>query len=161
MEPNSKQVVNGYKGSSAWSNKTAEELAEPVQCGLAINSALSGNNLKVTVKYHLKKALGPDHAITVYVVENGLDGSEQVSGGAGFMHKHTLRGLLTDKSGTSIDGKVVGETLELDPMEFDCSAFNKNKLEVIAFIHHLGSDYSDREIINGQSVHAGLNQNFD
>lgn len=160
MSPTSNQVINGYSRSQ-WPAKTAEELAKTVHCGLAINSSFSGDKLNVTVKYHLKKALGPDHAITVYVTENDLDGSEQVSGGAGFKHKHTLRGLLTDKSGDAIDGTAVDQTMEMTFDGFDCTGYNKDKLEVIAFIHHLGSDYSDREIVNGQIAHAGSDQDFD
>jgi hypothetical protein len=160
MSPTNNQVINGY-GGNAWTSKAAAELAEEAKCGLAINSSFDGDNLNVTVKYHLKEALGPDHAVTVYVVEDGLDGSEQVSGGSGFTHKHTLRGLLTARDGDVFDGDNVGSTMELVLDPFDCSGFNKDKLEVIAFINHLGADYSDREILNGQSVHAGQDQDFD
>jgi hypothetical protein len=161
LNSSNNQVINSYTGSRDWTAKAKEEIAEEATCGLSIQSSFEGNNLKVTVKYHLKKALGSNHAVTVYVTENGLDGSEQVSGGSGFMHKHTLRGLLTAKSGDLIDGDAVGETFEMVLDPFDCTGFNKDKLEVVAFINHDGDDYTDREIINGQSVHAGSDQSFD
>jgi hypothetical protein len=161
LNPANNQVINSYTGKANWTSKVNQELGETAKGGLAINTSFDGANINVTVKYHLKKALGSDHAITVYLTEDDLDGSEQVSAGAGFMHKHTLRGILTAKDGTAIDGDAVGQTMELVLDPFEWTGYNKSKLKVIAFINHLGADYTDREIINGQIVKAGENQDFD
>lgn len=154
------QVINGY-GSSDWESKLQEELAEPASCGVSITSTLNGNTLVTTVSYHLKEELVGDYGITAYVLENNLDGSEQVSAPAGYTHQHVLRGLLTPETGLIVDGSSTNTTITLELDDFDISDFKKDDLEIVAFIHKNGSTYSDREVLNGQTAKIGTTAKFD
>jgi hypothetical protein len=153
-------VFNGYKNSE-WEGQLNKELAKPAKCGLAITSKVEGTNLVVNVSYHLKEALDGEHAVTVLVLENGLDGSKQVSAQQPFTHNHVLRGLLTNDNGYLIDGSVVGKTESFEANDFDISAYNKDNLEVVAFLHKNGTSFDDNEILNGQIAHDGETVDFD
>ncbi len=153
-------IFNGY-GSGAWAGQVDKALAEPAKAGLAISSKVEGTNLVVNVSYHLKEALDGEYAITVLVVENGLDGSKQASAQQPYTQNHVLRGLLTNDNGYLIDATVVGKTESFEANDFDISEFNKDNLEVIAFLHKNGSSFDDNEIVNGQIAHVGKTVDFD
>jgi thiol-disulfide isomerase/thioredoxin len=158
--PSNNRIINGYSNTK-WADRFAEVVAQPASCGLSLVTKLENGNLKTTVRYYLKEALEGEYAITAYLVESNLDGSEQASANASYMHSHVLRELLTDKNGIAISNAASSAIEEIVLEEVDVSEYKEADLEVIAFIHKTGSDYMSQQIMNGQKVHAGQTQNFD
>jgi len=157
---NSDQIINGTT-SNTWSTAFEDLSSSAANCGLSIESELSGTTLSGTVSYVLKETILNDPAITVYLVENELDGSQQVSANASYKHQRVLRELMTEKEGHPIDGSITNQKLSFAFDSVDISEYNSANLVVIAFIHESGDDYLKRRILNGQQVSAGLTQNFD
>jgi hypothetical protein len=154
------QVINGF-GNSDWSSKFDELKAATVSSGLSLETSITGDTLTAAVKHYHKTALEGNYAITAYLVENELNGSDQVSAGADYKQQHVLRELLTPAGGIPIDATMTDEILSLELSSVDISAYIAGNLEVIAFIHQDGATFSEQAIVNGQIVKAGENQSFD
>jgi len=154
------KIINGLT-EPGWRDRLDEAEEEEAICGLSIASTISGSNLTGTIRYAISQVPSQELAITVYLIEDDLDGSLQADAGPDYRHNNVLRGLMTPKEGKTIGPLTTNQILEFDFTAIDISEFEAQNLEVVAFIHETGPNLLDRKILNGQKVKAGSTQDFD
>ena len=164
-----------------WSYFVNNQLSMISTCGLAMRSKVSGNNATVEVHAGFNSELDGDYRLTVYLIEDDVTGSgygyDQVNyydsesespfyglGNpiVGYEHNNTLRAVLSQPLGDPLDNSVLiagGEHVEV--YTADISSFNKKNLHAVAFIHHVGSTFTEHEILNVQKVSVTGFQDWD
>lgn len=155
-------------------NKTAN-------CGLAINTSISGTNANITVTTGYNSTLTGTYNLTVYLVENNVTGtgnmydqrnSYNTTTGhpyagtgdpiIGFQHKNVVRKILSAGLGDALSSSniVVGGKEEKS-YTTSIAGLNSNELYVVAFISKTGAAATDRTVMNVQRVKLGSNQTWD
>ena len=146
-----------------------------------MRSKVSGNNATVEVHAGFNSELDGDYRVTVYLIEDDVTGSgygyDQVNyydsesespfyglGNPilGYEHNNTLRAVLSEPLGDPLDNSVLiagGEHVEV--YTADISSFNKKNLHAVAFIHNVGSTFTEHEVLNVQKVSVNGFQDWD
>ncbi len=148
-------------------------LDDPKECGLALETSISGSTLSVTAKAHYDIDAFTDHKLVVYVLENGIlaDQANYMNSdstspwfGAGnpipnFEHNHVVRAALTDCLGDAIPAgdSVLGSTYTKDFTFSIPGSYDSSKMEVVAFV----VESSSKDVVNVQKVVAGSDVDFD
>lgn len=129
--------------------------------GLAIETALNGDKLNVTVHCGYKANETRDTRLTVYIIENDITARNQIGATTTpYIHKHALRKVVTAATGDAIDMKT-GSYLKKEYKDISLAGYDLQNVEVIAFINVVGSGSTQHEILNVQEVAAGENKNYD
>lgn len=142
------------------------------ECGLAINSSISGSTLSVTAKAHYDIDAYRAHKLVVLVLENGLlyDQANYMNNDSSspwyqagnpipnFEHNHTLRASLTNVLGDEVPSSdtVLGNTYSKDFTYNIPGGYNAANLEIVTIM----VDNNNR-VVNVQKVAAGSNKDFD
>lgn len=164
-----------------WNYIADNRLLNIPKCGLAMKSSVSGTNATIEVHAGFNTELDGDYRVTVYLVENRVTGSgngydqsnfynadpsspffELGQPIEGYEHNNTLRAVLSEPMGEVLDSSILivgGEYVQTYTV--DISAFNKNNLHAVAFIHYVGSSIVDHEILNVQKVEIEGFQDWD
>ena len=165
----------------AWDYVANEQLQKEALCGLAMQSKVNGNTVKIKVHAGFKTAMNGDHRLTVYLIENGVKGSgygyDQANYydsdstspfyGLGnpiesFEHNHTLRLILSEPLGDLIDPSFLfpkGEFIK--DYEIDISSYNSDNLFLVAFVTYIGENYLSHEVLNAQKCEINGIQDWD
>lgn len=146
-------------------DRSEERLGEQVDLGLKIETEiLEDGTANITVTPGHNKAIGNSPRLTVYLLEDNLPQVDQAgTSDPDYMHHHVLRKILTEEKGNPIKMDANDKDFHVRKFEgIDISEYDKDNLEVIAFIHYFdGSDLSNHEILNVQHVKLGENQDWD
>jgi len=164
-----------------WSYFVNNQLLMTSTCGLAMRSKVSGNTATVEVHAGFNTELDGDYRVTVYLIEDEVTGSGYGYDQAnyydsesespfyglgnpivGYEHNNTLRAVLSESLGDPLDDSVLiagGEYVEV--YTADISSFEKKNLHAVAFIHHVGSTFTEHEILNVQKVSVTGFQDWD
>lgn len=151
--------------------------------GLAINSTLNGNSLTISVKVGFATDAVPDARLVVTLLEDGLSynqanylagtsfpdcvynsGSYNVNPIPNFPQEHVLLKAYTDIYGDIIPQSEIsnGAVYTKDfNVSLPSNVTNSQNLSIVAFVLGNGDQISNREVINVQKAHVGVNQNFD
>jgi hypothetical protein len=174
---------DGYVSLNAgyWTFMANNRLSSTPPCGLAMRSKVSGGIATIEVHAGFNATLEGDHRLTVYLIEDhvtgsgyGYDQANYYDGDSsstfyqlgnpieGYEHNNTLRAVLSGSLGDPLDNSVFisgGEHVET--YTIDISSYEKNNLNAVAFIHHVGSSVVDHEILNVQRVSINGFQDWD
>ncbi len=148
-------------------------LSKKTNLGLAINSSLTGEELKVKVKVHYDVKSANKNRLVVYLVENDLIASQANYGNNNpeshwyqkgnpikdFKHNHVARMVLTNILGDDIpsDKSGTGSTYEKDfKVTLPSSIKDKSKLQIVAFVVD-----TSKAVINAQQAKVGEDKAFD
>ncbi|RBL88131.1 Omp28-related outer membrane protein [Chitinophaga flava] len=156
--------------------------------GIAINSAVKGNTLDITVKVGMGQALNIAKAkIVVYILESGLTGPRQANYYSdpqvindykndpdlgpltllphyitGYTYNHVIRKVLTDAKGDEIPAayKAKGAIYSKD-YSVDISKYKTANCQLIALVYGQDDEGKLVDTYNTQVVVAGQSQKFD
>lgn len=129
--------------------------------GLAIEANLNGNQVNVKVHCGFTKNESRDTRLTVYVIEDDITAINQIGATTTpYIHKHTLRKVLSGPYGDAIDMKS-GNYIKKEYLNVDISGYNKSNVKIIAFINVVGSTSTMHEVLNVQETAVGETKNYD
>lgn len=137
-----------------WMGMANKLITNSTDAGLALKTTLNGDKLNIEVFAATLKDLSSDTRLTVYVLENNIPAKNQIGGGAGYIHQHVLRKVVSDGLGDKITLTAGSHTLK-EYKDIDISSYNKDNVEVIALINVVGASSKDHQVLNGQKVKAG------
>ncbi len=153
-----------------WEGVAVDQLTKITNCGLAIESNISGSKAKIEVHTGFNESLTGDLRLTVYLIEDNVIGDgygydqsnyynqdpnspfyELGNPIVGYEHNHTLRAILSEPMGDIINSTLIESGVDLiTEYSIDISSFNKGKLSIVAFITSIGTDHTKHEILNVQ-----------
>ncbi|HNQ12305.1 MAG TPA: Omp28-related outer membrane protein [Bacteroidia bacterium] len=165
---------------SSWNTASNIILGKTAKAGLAIESSIVGDSLKVKAHVAFLNALTGTFNVTIYLLEDKVTGgssynqSNYLSGNAsyssspyyslpnpitGYEHNHTVRKVLTANLGDAIPTSDIGPGVKhiksvniLIPTNY-----KKENLRIVAFV----TDGSTKEVLNAQEANAGAVKNWD
>lgn len=165
---------------SSWNSATNTILSKTAKAGLAIESSIAGDSLKVKVHAAFLNALSGTFNITIYLLEDKVTGgssynqSNYLSGNASYSstpyyslpnpitnyeHNHTVRKVLTANLGDVIPSAEIGPGVKhIKSVNIAIPTnYKKENLRIVAFI----TDGATKEILNVQEADAGAVKNWD
>lgn len=148
-------------GAGDWQTLTNTVLAKTAKCGLGLVTKEAGDKLSVDVYVGYNApvvATKGSLKITVYLIENDLPSINQAGGGAGYLHQHVLRHVISGNLGDDIDLSSGEKYTKVSFKNVDIAGKykNKNNLHVIAFVNQDATAAKDLDILNVQE--AGINE---
>jgi hypothetical protein len=132
-----------------------------VIAGIALRKSISGDSMSVDtkVKFFSDIAAGSDYRLAIYVVEDKIITSQDISTGTGTNPNYVYRNLVRTCNASSYTGLEVnngGDAIVLD-QEFSANykmylkpAWNKSNLKVIGILWKMGG--SPAQIVNSNVV---------
>lgn len=158
-----------YPSTSTLRNRSEERMVETVTTGLKIETEiLDDGKANITVYVGQSKIMSGTPRLTTYLLEDNVPQVNQAgTSDPDYKHHHVLREVLTSNLGNTFEGEINLRTQDRAYNTYvyeniDISNYDKNNLEVIAFVHtYDGTDLSNHEIINVQKVNLGENQDWD
>jgi len=147
-------------GRTQWPALVNQALNNTATCGLKLVTSVSGDKLKVKVKYAGTNDL--DAYLSVVIIEDDVPESSpgaQSGAATGYKHQDVCRQFVSDKFGDQISikkDKVKTKTYS----NIDIADYSKNNLYVVAFIHK-EINSNDQSVYNVQVVKAGHDKDFD
>ena len=165
-----------------WESVANAQLSETTVCGLAIKSEVNGASAAVEVHAGFNATLnGDDYRLTVYLIEDGVTGTgygydqrnyyntdsespfyDLGDPIEGYEHNHTLRAVLSESLGDPINTSfLVSGGEHIETYTVDLSSYTKNKLSIVAFITHIGSTFTEHEVMNVQKCGIDGFQDWD
>ena len=165
----------------SWDYFALDQLGKVANCGLAIKSEVSGSKANVEVRVGFNASLIGSHKLSVYLIEDkvsgegyGYDQSNYYDTDSnspfyqlgnpivGYEHNHTLRAILSEQSGDTIDPSYLISGGEfINTYTTDISSYIEKNLSVVAFVTHIGSSFTDHEVMNVQSCEINSLQDWD
>lgn len=131
-------------------------LKKQTDCGLAISSKESNDNLEMSVFIGYNDSLLKRTRLTVYLIEDSVLAQNQLNADTNYIHHQVLRKVLTSYTGDSVamlDGKMITKNYS---MTLNGYYNKKSNLKIVAFINIIGDDFKTNEVLNVQE--ASLNQ---
>ncbi len=130
--------------------------APTADCGLAISSKESNDNLEVSVFVGYNDSILKKTRLTVYLVEDSVKALNQLNADTNYLHHHVVRKVMTSYTGDSIamlDGKMITKNYG---MTLNGYYNKKSNLKIVAFVNIAGESFKANEILNAQQ--AKLNE---
>ncbi|MFQ5448035.1 MAG: Omp28-related outer membrane protein [Saprospiraceae bacterium] len=131
-------------GQSQWAGFIAEEKAIPPKVKIAIEPAFNNTNriLIVDVTLFVQEDISdPDVRLSIMITESGIQDVQLTPAGkdAGYIHKHVLRGMMTNYDGDRLT-ETLGTGAEITkPYSMTLPAvWDENHCDVIAFVSLAG-----------------------
>ncbi len=131
-------------GQSQWAGFIAEEKAIPPKVKIAIKPDFNttSRNLDVDVTLFVQEDItGPDVRLSVMVTESGIQDVQLTPAGkdANYIHKHVLRGMMTNFDGNPVTGSLStgAEILKTYSMTLP-GEWDENRCDVVAFVSLAG-----------------------
>lgn len=122
--------------------------ADSVVAGVALSKSIVGDSIKITskVKFFKEQVAGLDYRLALYVVEDEIIANQSTNSGANPSYEH--RNLLRIANAAAYTGVSINTSAAITmDQTFDNTttlalntAWNKNKLKVIAVIWKMGSN---------------------
>lgn len=158
-----------FPSTSTLRNRSEERMETTVTTGLKIETEiLDDEKANITVYVGQSKIMSGAPRLTTYLLEDNVPHVNQSgTNDPNYKHHHVLREILTNNFGNEFEGEINLRTQDRSYNTYvyeniDISNYDKNNLEVIAFVHtYDGNDLSNHEIINVQKVKLGENQDWD
>ena len=165
-----------------WSGFANQQLQNNAMCGLAINSEVNGDKANVEVRSAFNTEIqSENYKLNVYLVEDNVQGEgygfdqrnayntdptssffEQGDPIVGYKHNNTLRVAIPSNSfGDSLTEQNINEMAYVNTIQLDISSYNKNNLNIVAFITRIGENALDHEVLNVQICDIDGFQNWD
>jgi len=165
----------------SWEYVANDQLIKISSCGLAIKSEINGASATVEVHAGFNTTLNGDYRLTVYLIEDGVTGTgsgydqrnyyntdsespfyDLGDPIEGYEHNHTLRAVLSESLGDPINTSfLVSGGEHIETYTVDLSSYTKNKLSIVAFITHIGSTFTEHEVMNVQKCGIDGFQDWD
>jgi len=165
----------------SWKSVANDQLIKISSCGLAIKSEINGASATVEVHAGFNTTLNGDYRLTVYLIEDGVTGTgsgydqrnyyntdsespfyDLGDPIEGYEHNHTLRAVLSESLGDPINTSfLVSGGEHIETYTVDLSSYTKNKLSIVAFITHIGSTFTEHEVMNVQKCGIDGFQDWD
>jgi hypothetical protein len=154
----STNISSNYSGAV---NKATTFANGTVIAGIALSKRISGDSMSVDtkVKFFSDIAEGSDYRLAIYVVEDKIITSQDISTGTGTNPNYVYRNLVRTCNASSYTGLEVnngGDAIVLD-QEFSANykmylkpAWNKSNLKVIGILWKMGG--SPAQIVNSNVV---------
>ncbi|MBL7924203.1 MAG: Omp28-related outer membrane protein [Bacteroidia bacterium] len=169
---------NTYLSSNQYSNAISASLLKPVTCGVAINSAITGNSAVIDIHAGFAATMPGSYKISAYLIEdrvvsgnplfyqanafNNMSGSPFYNAGnpiTGFVHNNVVRRVLSSSMGDPINitAQVAGGSAVFNYKIDMPQKHNPNSTwKVIAFI----TNDVTNEIVNVQMGDLGSLQDW-
>ncbi len=129
--------------------------------GLALETKLTGDKLDITAHCGFKTNESRDTRLTIYILEDDITAINQIGATTTpYVHKHTLRKVVTAGTGDAIDMKS-GNYLKKEYTGISLTGYKLENIHVVAFMNVVGTSTSTHEVLNVQDVKAGENKNYD
>ena len=145
-----------------WNANVDRELTKVAQCGLKLETTVSGTTAEIKVHCAANTDLS-GVKLTVYLTEDGIPESNpgaQAGTGPGYINDEVLRAYISNGTGDDID--LSSSELAIKTFSgIDISGYDIANLKVVAFIHKHDASSPDYEVLNVQEVHVGENKNWD
>ena len=154
-----------YPSTSTLRNRSEDRLETTALMGLKIETEiLDDGKANITVFVGHNEIPPGKPRLTTYLLEDNVPAVNQAgTNDPDFKHHHVLRKVLTNETGNEMEFNELERVFHTFKYEnVDISDYNKDNLEVIAFVHYFDEgDLSAHEIINVQKVKLGENQDWD
>ncbi|HEX5001494.1 MAG TPA: Omp28-related outer membrane protein [Bacteroidia bacterium] len=164
-----------------WLTNASSAVSRNAVCGLAIMSTVAGSAAAIEVQAAFLTGLSGTYNVSVYLTESEVTGTgstfDQVNSYntdptsqwynlgnpiTGFKHMYVWRKNITPVLGDQIPTVFLIEGgLFKKVYTVDISGFNKDKLNVVAFINKVGTTATTHEVMNVQTAPIGTLKNWD
>ena len=164
-----------------WEGVAMDQLTKVASCGLAIKSDVSGSKANIEVRVGFNAYMTGSYKLSVYLIEEKVSGEgygydqsnfydtdpnspfyQLGNPIVGYEHNHTLRAILSEQSGDSIDSSYLISGGEFSSSySVDISSYDDDNLSVVAFITLIGSTFTEHEVMNVQSCDINSLQDWD
>ena len=164
-----------------WEGVAMDQLTKVASCGLAIKSDVSGSKANIEVRVGFNAYMTGSYKLSVYLIEEKVSGEgygydqsnfydtdpnspfyQLGNPIVGYEHNHTLRAILSEQSGDSIDSSYLISGGEFSSSySVDISSYDYDNLSVVAFITLIGSTFTEHEVMNVQSCDINSLQDWD
>ena len=164
-----------------WEGVAMDQLTKVASCGLAIKSDVSGSKANIEVRVGFNAYMTGSYKLSVYLIEEKVSGEgygydqsnfydtdpnspfyQLGNPIVGYEHNHTLRAILSEQSGDSIDSSYIISGGEFSSSySVDISSYDDDNLSVVAFITLIGSTFTEHEVMNVQSCDINSLQDWD
>ena len=164
-----------------WEGVAMDQLKKVASCGLAIKSDVSGSKANIEVRVGFNAYMTGSYKLSVYLIEEKVSGEgygydqsnfydtdpnspfyQLGNPIVGYEHNHTLRAILSDQSGDSINSSYLISGGEFtSSYSVDISSYDDDNLSVVAFITLIGSTFTEHEVMNVQSCDINSLQDWD
>ena len=164
-----------------WEGVAMDQLTKVASCGLAIKSDVSGSKANIEVRVGFNAYMTGSYKLSVYLIEEKVSGEgygydqsnfydtdpnspfyQLGNPIVGYEHNHTLRAILSDQSGDSINSSYLISGGEFtSSYSVDISSYDDDNLSVVAFITLIGSTFTEHEVMNVQSCDINSLQDWD
>lgn len=141
-------------GKNSWAGYIAQdvETTTPVEINISKSFNTGNRTLDVTVDLNFVETVGDPLLISVMITEDNVEDYQLTPEGKlpNYVHKHILRGMMTDAGGNSyLNDTNAGDTgSDAFTMTLP-SEWNESKCEIVAFVHSATS----KEVLQAYATH--------
>ncbi|CAN5626374.1 hypothetical protein BH11BAC2_BH11BAC2_13770 [soil metagenome] len=170
-----------FLNRTQWQSNSDVARVKTAKCGLSMSSTISGTTATVTVNAGFNEALTGNYSVTVYLIENAVNGTGNLydqrnaynttSGHTyyglgdpiiGFHHDNVLRKVLSAAMGDAIpSASIVAGGKETKTYSVNLTGFNSDECYIVAMINKVGGTPTTSEVLNAQKAKLGTTQNWD
>lgn len=143
-----------------WRLNILEALTKPAICGLALKSTFKDENLnlKVYIGYH--DSINSDTRLTIYITEDSVSAQNQSNAPSGYKHHFVVRKVLTPYLGDTVNLLGGNQLIKEYSASLQGLYSSKSNLKIIAFVHQVGLDVKQHEVLNSQDVYIDSTKNW-
>jgi hypothetical protein len=114
--------------------------------------------LKVYIGYH--DSINSDTRLTIYITEDSVSAQNQSNAPSGYKHHFVVRKVLTPYLGDTVNLLGGNQLIKEYSASLQGLYSSKSNLKIIAFVHHVGLDVKQHDVLNSQDVYIDSTKNW-
>lgn len=141
-----------------WESAVSQRLQLVAPIGLAMVAKTNNDKLNLTVYLGRKDSWPAGTKLSVFLIEDDLDASNQTDAPPGYRHEHVFRGAITDVAGDDYITKPGSKhaSVVFENIDIAGKYLNKDNVRIVAFVHTAGVALAGADVLNAQM--CGLNE---
>ena len=146
-------------GKGEWAGYIAEEKAIPPKVRIGIEPDFNGANRNLQIKVTMlvdETITDPEVRLSVMITESGIQDLQLTPASAepkaDYIHKHVLRGMVTNYDGVPVTETLVEGTEIFKTFNFTLpETWKEENCEIVAFVSLAGAE---KDVLQAQQVHV-------
>lgn len=133
-----------------WRQNLLPMMNQSASCGLALHSKVNANTVNLSVHAASNQSLSGDIRLSLYLIEDSIPSQNQLNAPAGYIHNYVLRKALNNTLGDTLTLSGIGKQIRNYTFDITGKYITKSNLKLIAFIHKVGTNPKEHEVLNTQ-----------
>ncbi len=151
------QIDSVVFSSYEWRKNIEAIKNDTATCGIAMSNYELNNIVTVNVFVgNNTPIVGDSFYLSVYLIENEVAAINQLGAPSNYKHPFVLRKVITLGQGEPIKLTNSTKYVQKEFRSIDVSAYNKNNVKIIAFVHKKSDNYKMHNVLN--SLECGINE---